>query len=223
MHAYLFIGDSEQTNTSIGVALEKEHVASYDRVTLIPADKASVGIKEARQFIHDLSLMPQSSTILAGIIPDGSLLTPEAQQALLKTIEEPPPHVQLYIGVVSESQLLETIVSRCQLIHLTHDTAYISDDDVASCMTTIESLTQATLGERLKIIQSIGKTRDDAKRWIEYAIMCYRKRVKMNDKNLTLRSQDIAILHELLSAKQLASNNVHPVQLLEHIYLATTI
>lgn len=224
MHAYLFIGDSVQTNIlTITSLLDINHIASYDRMMLIPGDKASIGIKEARQFISALSLSPQSSPFVAGIIPDASLLTPEAQQALLKTIEEPPPSVQLYISATSETLLLDTIVSRCQITRVLGTSDTITQQDHDACKKTLDALALATRGERIAIIQSIAKTKEDAKRFIDTAIMCYERELHATSVSDDRQRVVAHTIHELLTAKQLAGNNVHPVQLLEHIYLATVI
>lgn len=223
MHAFLYTGSTENDRIqSIRTKLDALSVASYDRVTLIPGDKPSIGIEQVRAFTQQLYYSSHGPHGTAGIIPDAGLLTAQAQQALLKTIEEPPPQVTLHIGSSSETQVLSTIASRCQIIRVTSDESAFSPEEIASCTLLLQKLRTATAGHVVSLIQSIGKTRDDTKRWIDCAIVTNRTILRQNPNSretMTLVSH----IHGLLDAKNLAANNVSPIQLLEHIFLQTTV
>lgn len=71
-------------------------------------------IEEIRELIKLISLG------VSVIITQAQNLTPEAQNALLKTLEEPPENVTIILLAEKESQLLPTVVSRCVISHLSN-------------------------------------------------------------------------------------------------------
>ena len=78
-----------------------------------------IGEKETRGkegLCHDLSLKPMSARRRVAIIDDAEWMSEEAANALLKTLEEPPPHSILILIATSPDRLLATIRSRCQVV-----------------------------------------------------------------------------------------------------------
>ena len=220
MHAFLFTGGTVQSRSdAITAHYTALGVAPYDCTVLVPGDTLSIGVAHVRAFIQHLSLTSQGRQGSAGIIPDAEALTAEAQQALLKTIEEPPGSVRLYIAAASETQLLPTIVSRCQIIRCATRDGLFTPEEIASAATLLDAIVSTSAGHRIAHIQSIGKTREEAKRWIDCAIAASRDTLvaRPNTPHITER------IHALLDAKRSAANNVNPYQLLEHIFLTTAI
>lgn len=78
--------------------------------------KKTIGVEAARRLCDDAAKKPYNSSKKIYIIPDGENMTAEAQNALLKTFEEPPEYVVIIIIVPSASLLLPTIVSRASVI-----------------------------------------------------------------------------------------------------------
>lgn len=74
--------------------------------------KKTIGVDAARDLVADVQKKPYASKNKVYIIPDGENLTVEAQNALLKTLEEPPEYAVFIIIVQAESLLLQTIISR---------------------------------------------------------------------------------------------------------------
>lgn len=75
-------------------------------------------VDEVRDMIADVSIRPFSSDRKIYIVPDAHLMRSEAQNALLKTLEEPPEYVVLLLLTGSADAMLETVRSRCQLLEL---------------------------------------------------------------------------------------------------------
>lgn len=87
----------------------------------------SIGVDDIReQVVEDVSVRPYSSPYKVYIISDGERMTLQAQNALLKTIEEPPAYAVILILTSNSSALLPTILSRCVLLN----TKPISDEQV---------------------------------------------------------------------------------------------
>ena len=79
----------------------------------------SISIDEIRdQVIHDVAIKPYCSPYKVYIIPDADLMTPQAQNALLKTIEEPPEYAVIMLLTSNVDSLLPTIRSRCVRLDL---------------------------------------------------------------------------------------------------------
>ena len=99
----------------LGKDIDQEYV---DIINYRP-HKASFGVDEVREIIDEVNKKPYEGDKKVIIIHQGDKLTVQAQNTLLKTIEEPPKGV--YIILLSESLelLLETIKSRCQVYKLT--------------------------------------------------------------------------------------------------------
>lgn len=143
-HAHLIVGPD-----GIGKSLVAKKFAlkilgksdDYNYVDIIhyKSDKASFGVDEVRKIIEEVSKKPYEGDKKVIIIHQGNKLTVQAQNAMLKTIEEPPKGV--YIILLSESLelLLDTIKSRCQIYKLTP----LDRDDM------------------IKYIKSIGENNED--------------------------------------------------------------
>ena len=87
-----------------------------DIITITHSKPASIGVDEIRRMRADLQIKPYSNARKIYIIPDAEKLTLQAQNALLKTLEEPPEYAVIILianGVVS---FLPTILSRCVVL-----------------------------------------------------------------------------------------------------------
>ncbi|MBQ4284058.1 MAG: DNA polymerase III subunit delta [Lachnospira sp.] len=75
---------------------------------------ASIGVDDIRdQLIGDIQIKPYSSRYKIYIIDEAEKLTPQAQNALLKTIEEPPAYGIVILLTTNADIFLQTILSRC--------------------------------------------------------------------------------------------------------------
>ena len=80
---------------------------------------ASIGVDDVReQVVNDAAVKPYSSPYKIYIIDDAELLTPQAQNALLKTIEEPPEYAVIFFLTTNAESFLPTILSRCTVLKL---------------------------------------------------------------------------------------------------------
>jgi DNA polymerase-3 subunit gamma/tau len=112
-HAYLFAGSRGTGKTSIARILA--HELGTTNKDLYEIDAASNrGIDDIRELREGVSVLPFESPYKVYIIDEVHMLTKEAFNALLKTLEEPPPHVLFMLATTELEKLPETIVSRCQ-------------------------------------------------------------------------------------------------------------
>ncbi len=76
------------------------------------------GIDEVRELRETVKYAPASSRFKIYIIDEVHMLTKEAFNALLKTLEEPPAHVKFMFATTEPDKVLPTILSRCQRFDL---------------------------------------------------------------------------------------------------------
>lgn len=79
-------------------------------------DKMSIGVDSIREFIADMYVKPLVSDKKIYVIYDGETLSPQAQNALLKVLEEPPEYIMIFILTQSAEALLSTVLSRGVLL-----------------------------------------------------------------------------------------------------------
>lgn len=84
-------------------------------------DRKSIGVAQAREIKDFLRQKPFEKKIKAILVEDAQALTDEAQNSLLKVLEEPPSFALIILLVDKEGSLLPTVVSRCQRFFLTPD------------------------------------------------------------------------------------------------------
>ncbi len=84
---------------------------------LAPAkNRVSIGVDAVEELQRALALRPVEGGNAAALVPAAEELTPQAQNALLKTLEEPPPRTALLLTVAAPRALLATVLSRCVVL-----------------------------------------------------------------------------------------------------------
>lgn len=86
---------------------------------LTPAKASSIGVDDIRsQIVEDSFLMPFAAAKKIYLVPEAEKMTVEAQNALLKTLEEPPAYVTILLLSANENAFLPTILSRVVMLPL---------------------------------------------------------------------------------------------------------
>lgn len=178
MHAFLIThGSKEDRQKKIASLVKDDQIHPVDiRTLVLDEDAASIGIAIIRNWQKQLLLMPTASPLAAGVIESADLLTPEAQNALLKTLEEPPIHTHIYMEAQSDHSFLPTILSRCHSITL-HDAAKTVTKEEEAIIEVIQQLLtpKTTIGQTLATLDTLCKNKNDAGQWVEHAIRAMHK------------------------------------------------
>ena len=72
-------------------------------------------IDDIRDLLEKVKIPPQIGKYKVYIIDEVHMLTKEAENAFLKTLEEPPPHIVFILATTEKNKILPTILSRCQI------------------------------------------------------------------------------------------------------------
>ncbi len=118
--AILFAGPDKVGKKTLALELakfifKKEPTNHPDFHFVLPQNN-SIKINQIRELIWQLNLKPYSSEIKIGLIEDAHLMEIAAQNALLKTLEEPKGDTLLILVTNKPNSLLPTILSRVQII-----------------------------------------------------------------------------------------------------------
>ncbi len=113
-HALLFAGGRGTGKTTLArIFADALGVKGVDVYEIDAASNR--GIDDIRQLREGVHSAPYESPYKVYIIDEVHMLTKEAFNALLKTLEEPPAHVVFILATTEEEKLLDTIISRCQV------------------------------------------------------------------------------------------------------------
>ncbi|MGL5315506.1 MAG: ATP-binding protein [Peptostreptococcaceae bacterium] len=119
-HAYMFegmdgIGKKKFSEEFAKILLESENVESSPDFINIYPDGNSIKIAQIRKLQTDIIIKPHKKYKIY-IINQAEKMTVEAQNALLKTLEEPPEYAIMILITSNKEALLDTIKSRCEII-----------------------------------------------------------------------------------------------------------
>ena len=90
-----------------------------DIITLKHEKPSTISVDDIREQLNgDIMIKPYSSPYKIYIIPEADLMTAQAQNALLKTLEEPPQYAVIFLLTENADSLLPTIRSRCVILKL---------------------------------------------------------------------------------------------------------
>jgi DNA polymerase-3 subunit gamma/tau len=113
-HAYLFSGGRGTGKTSVARILAKSLGVSDKDLYEIDA-ASNRGIDDIRELREGVYAMPFNSPYKFYIIDEAHMLTKEAWNALLKTLEEPPSHAIFVLATTERDKVPDTIQSRCEI------------------------------------------------------------------------------------------------------------
>lgn len=229
MQCYLFVGSFPKTTAAINHLCTDNHIASIDQVILAreeneKKEKITIGIEDVRLLQQKIYFKPLKSKKKAIIIPRAELLTIEAQNSLLKVLEEPPPDTFFFLATKTQESLLPTVQSRCQIISFKKQQTPVEKNDMQAFFHIVSLCASDNhISEKLYYAQKKGVTKEEAQLWVEQMICCAREHlIKLLKEN---NREVLALLSFIRRLEQayftLKTTNVTPRMALEHLLLTT--
>ncbi len=197
-HAILVEGESDRSNLDLSLYIATAavcskdvapcgvckdcHLASIDShpdITRVSAldGKKFLTVTQIRELRADAFVKAHSAEKRVFIIEDANRMNEQAQNALLKVLEEPPQNVIFILLTPSKTMLLDTIISRCVLLSLlesrSEDNGYV---EMANNF--INLLLSGSEYEMLKLLSSLEKSRVDAEEFFKTLSICVTERLK---------------------------------------------
>ncbi len=209
--SYLLISQNENSDKNLSAILGQLNIGtsqnSSDTLHIVPT-AGSISIDEIRGLKGHIYQKPIAGEYKIIIIKEADTLTPQAQNALLKVLEEPPSHAIIILISNSSKNLLPTILSRVVTVNLLEKTANHPQETAKTDGQTLERVLQ-------------GAFREEPKNWIDkQLIAAYQDLVK----NITDRGQRQKRLKFLESAgetKKMIAANVNAKFALANLILGT--
>jgi DNA polymerase-3 subunit gamma/tau len=234
-HAFLFTGARGIGKTSTARILAKalncekgpqinpcgqctncQEITHGNSMDVIEIDGASNrGIDEIRELRENVRYTPAKSRYKVYIIDEVHMLTREAFNALLKTLEEPPPHILFIFATTEPHKIPATILSRCQR----YDFKRIPFREVIGSLKRIVEEEKIQISQRglLSIAQESEGSLRDAQSLLDQVIAYAGKNIRDEDIAEVLGLIDHKILGDTIDA--LANRDVERCMgVIEHVY-----
>lgn len=189
--------------------LLSENNINFDHPDVLFLDEEQkLGIETVKKIQEFLTFKPYSLDKKIILILAGERLTVDAQNAFLKTLEEPPAFAQIIIGAENEHNFLETVLSRCQIVRL-------DDLQIPHSQRSVQTkskfqnpnLEDLTIEERFALVEKADKDQ-----LFDQILQTYHQKAQTDEKYFGL-------LKILQQASEMKNSNVNLRTILEYIML----
>ena len=202
-------GLGEPTTTPCGVCPNCIAIAEDRHVDVIEMDAASnTGVDNMRDLIDSVQYAPVSARYKVYIIDEVHMLSKSAFNAILKTLEEPPPHVKFIFATTEIRKIPVTIISRCQKFDLKrvemeelsqHLINVATKENIAlppECATLIAAAAEGSVRDSLSILDQAIAMHTDSAGAVNIATASVRDMLGLADK-----TQSFTLLKQLFAGK----------------------
>lgn len=215
MTTFLIISNNQSLREDRAIELAaKRDINRFD--IFILETQGSIGIEDIRNFQKHIILKPIKGKAKAAIIKNSHNLTIEAQNALLKTLEEPPANTYIFLTAETANTLLPTILSRASIIFINQEKEF-DEQELQIITDQLHDAFSESIGMKLKLAETLATDKLKAISWFEKAIHVLRKKLVANPKvefsNLT-RLESLQTTHHILK-----TTNVNARLALEILFL----
>lgn len=235
-HAYLFCGPRGTGKTSTARIFAKslncvngptvdpcgECPSCIDIINTTPVDVIELdaasnrSVDDAQKILESVQYVPAYGKYKIYIIDEVHMLTPQAFNSLLKTLEEPPKNVIFILATTEAHKVLDTIISRCQRF----DFRRITIEDIVKRLKYICKEEKINISDEALFTiakNSLGGMRDALSLLDQISILGVEKEITNDDVNEMLGKISYDVLFEIVS--KLASKDIQSIlEMLDNIY-----
>jgi len=207
MQSLLYIGKNQiDIENELSKLKSKLNITQFNYFEILPSP--SISIEEVRKLKQILTLKPYEGTKRLVVIKQLDKATVEAQNALLKILEEPPPGTYIALSAKSAEQLLPTIVSRCQLVFVKEAVSKDLDSD-KNTLKLLLKIIESSPGQRLLLAAQYSKTKEEALDILEQLLILFESLLHSPTEIKLTTSQIASTLTKVESAKKYVEGNVN--------------
>ncbi len=216
MNSFILISKNpDQQNAYLNSFIGTQHISPFDVVRI--SSENSVGIEIVRRLQETIFLKPFKGKEKVILIENAQQLTTEAQNALLKLLEEPPLFVSIFLCATTAETFLPTVLSRCTIISLNTPPTPVSGKDKESIEENLHIIMQGSVEEKLALAETIAADKNELPKWFERIVLFAREKM-LEEKNDTRHFAHIVrALQEGYTI--CTTTNVSPRTILEHCFL----
>ncbi len=204
-HATLIIGGNHNSRLDKAANLTGTKLEPAQDILVVNPDP-SITVSMVKKLNKFLARRPLNAKNNICLITDAAAITIPAQNALLKTLEEPPLSAQIILLADSTAKLLPTVVSRCQIVNLGYNDE-LSGDELKLQEKVFKQIAAASAGERIALAQSFA---GEAKNFCQLQLKWQRQ---------TLKRKNLKLVKRLIASLKYLDSNVNPKLVLEQLLL----
>ena len=209
MVAKILISSSlEDRITKINETLTKHDLKKEHPDVLYIKDGEKLGIEQARKIKNHFVYKPNKAKGKVVVVETADNMTVDAQNALLKTIEELPENGLIILGASTDANFLPTIISRSQII--TFNLVGHKQPTYEVYAQDIEKLIKSGISERFEYIEKLK----DREEFLQALVQYFHNQLISHPRGVTSE-----FLKELLEAEKWAAQNVQIRGILEYLML----
>lgn len=209
----LFVSNSSTAiQTNIDLLIENYKMSLFD-VLKIGEFGSAIKIETIRDLKKTLFLKPAQGKYRGIVIYNSQNLTTEAQNSLLKILEEPPESTLIILAAPNENLLLPTIISRCEIVRIQSSKLKVQSSKQNIRGNPLEiRVNQLDIGERFKLAEELTKKQDKeealeevrkrVEKWLENQAFELKKMITENNLDNSLISNLKIIVHTQKHIKQ---------------------
>jgi hypothetical protein len=173
----------------------------------------SIGIKEIRSLQKFLQRKPYKKDKKTVVVGQAETMTLAAQQAILKTLEEPPANSQIILLCQHEHQLLDTIVSRCRVKKISDPV--LNESALKTQEKLYLQLSRAKIPERFTLVAAYSTNNLSAKEFVTQQLYYLHHLLRQKPETVNVK-----LITALDKARAALKVNVNPKLTLEVLSLA---
>ncbi len=217
MQTFLVVSsDNKFIADEINKLKKKYTVSVFNLHEVIPSP--SIGIEEVRNIQKIFSVKPYGEKNRLVILYQMEKATVEAQNALLKILEEPPNDTYLLLTAGNKENLLPTILSRCQVIKQLNAAGDLSNFDKTEKF--LKNIFTATSGKRIILAAETVKTKEEGIGLLADIINFLEKSLHQPPKDWPITLKETAqCISKTLAAKKYLERNINWKATLDILFL----
>lgn len=213
MPSHLIIGSDQAAHSEAEALAGRKIISSPD--CFLVAGEESLKIADVRAVKHFLTRKPYQENTAIVYLPRAERLTVPAQNALLKTLEEPPSYGLIILTSEYPDRLLPTVISRCQLSKTSNPQSTQNTSQANNEFANIEKqLAVASIPTKVFIAQAHTFPKTKAEQLCHQALIYYREKMKARPSAHNV--QNVVLAQKSLTA---LAQNADSRLVIEHLFL----